>query len=511
MGLGVVFCFGCRIPAVVYLLFRAQETAAVEWFEDVRTAQVKDGWFGEGKKIPSAPIYVRSCYEKMRNLLFDKENLGQIDKQTYVIKGTSGIGKTTMLYYLLSECLSEASPFTAVLFATDRCMFVARKGTTGWRTEAFQKGSKVDRNGEGKAIGLVDVAPNGTVKHADFLDFNTQSPCTVYGLHRLVVVASAGSELGQLIGKNGDAQVPHVLHLPVWRQFEFSLWLKKNSLEAQENELDCNCGLTVPRLAVMYQQGKFEALLRNFIESTTGRNFAGSELPHKDAHTMVVLRGSRELLGEDEETAGGGDDRHAGDPIGWVSSCVEAEMCTKNHEVIQRLIRDVPRTAPYVFEAMVLTQAVAEGGLKLELSTGSDLCLQFGGTRELYGAKKIKDGVLYRPRGDNYPSIDACGIPKVAEVKKFYFIQIATGRQHTRIQWKHLAHIAVPKECVGGVVCLYIVPTTCSSLTLQDGQGALQEGAQKSGKSVSEQVACAKSILEALPSDVKQKFEPGRH
>ena len=55
------------------------------------------------------------------------------------------------------------------------------------------------------------------------------------------------------------------------------------------------------------------------------------------------------------------------------------------------------------------------------------------------------------------------------------------------------------------------MPTTCSSLTLQDGQGALKEGAQKGGKSVSEQVACAKSILEALPSDVKQKFEPGRH
>ena len=170
----------------------------------------------------------------------------------------------------------------------------------------------------------------------------------------MVVVDSAGSELGQLIGKNGDVQVPHVLHLPVWRQFEFSLWLTKNSPEAEENELERNCGLTVPRLAVVYQQGKFEALLRNFIASTTGRNFAGYELSHKDAHTMVVLRGSRELLGEDEETAGGGEDRQGGDPIGWVSSRVETEMCTKNHEVIQRLIREVPRTAPYVFEAMCL-------------------------------------------------------------------------------------------------------------------------------------------------------------
>ena len=159
----------------------------------------------------------------------------------------------------------------------------------------------------------------------------------------------------------------------------------------------------------MYLQNQFEGSLQKFTHSVAGRNSGGQELSPKDAHTMVVLRGSRELLDDDEEeTEGGGSDRAAGDVIGWVSTRVETEMCSHKHGVIQHLIRDVPRATPYVFEAMALTQAVAKGGLKQKLSDGGDLCLQFGGTCELHGAKTIRDGVLYRPRGDNYPSIDAC-------------------------------------------------------------------------------------------------------
>eukprot|EP00439_Symbiodinium_sp_Y106_P028511 s3989_g3.t1 len=226
---------------------------------------------------------------------------------------------------------------------------------------------------EAKCIGMVQEKPSAwwMLRQTEFLDFNSQSPCAVYGLHRLVVVASAGSELSQLIGKDGDVRVPHVLQLPVWRHHEFHIWLKtkklpnlsEEDLEAKESELDQNCGLTVPRLAVMYLQNQFEGSLQKFIHSVAGRNSGGQELSPKDAHTMVVLRGSRELLDEYEETEGGGSDRVAGDVIGWVSSRVETAMCTHKHAVIQHLIRDA---------------------------------------------------------------------------KKFYFIQIATGREHTRIQTRHL-------------------------------------------------------------------------
>ena len=239
------FCFSCRTP--IYLRC-AQEATAVEWFQDVQTAKVTDGWLGEGTRIPNTPIYVRNCYKRMRDLLFDEESLRSIDKQTYVVKGTPGIGKTTMLYCLLSECLSEASPFTAVLFATDDGVFVARKRAAGWHTEAFQRGSKVHQNGVGQAIGLVDVAPDGKIKNHAFLDFNQQKPCTVYGLHRLVVVASAGSELAQLIGKNGDGWVPDVLQLPVWRQQEFHSWLQRELPKLSEEDFGGNGERVGPEL-----------------------------------------------------------------------------------------------------------------------------------------------------------------------------------------------------------------------------------------------------------------------
>ena len=122
------------------------------------------------------------------------------------------------------------------------------------------------------------------------------------------MVASAGSELSQLIGKDGEVRAPRVLQLPVWRHHEFRIWLttkklpslSEEDLKAKERELDQNCGLTVPRLAVTYLQGEFEAILQKFIiHSMAGRNSGGQELSPKDAHMMVVLRGSRELLDED--------------------------------------------------------------------------------------------------------------------------------------------------------------------------------------------------------------------
>ena len=42
-----------------------------------------------------------------------------------------------------------------------------------------------------------------------------------------------------------------------------------------------------------------------------------------------------------------------------------------------------------------------------------------------------------------------------------------------------------------------------------DRSNALKEGMQKGGKAVSEMVVSASSVLEDLPEDVRQKFEPG--
>ena len=150
---------------------------------------------------------------------------------------------------------------------------------------------------------------------------------------------------------------------------------------------------------------------------------------------------------------------------------------------------------------------VHEAGLQLEGKNSEKLTLRFSERCELWGAKTMRDGVLYRPRGDDYPAIDACGVP--ANSTKFVLMQITTGREHRRIQKCLVEKVPIPKGCKGGVLCLYIVPSSLSSLKLTDGANALKEGMQKGGKAVSEMVVSASSVLEDLPEDVRQKFEPG--
>ena len=66
--------------------------------------------------------------------------------------------------------------------------------------------------GDGRAIGLVDVNPEGKIEEQGtvIMGFNTQAPCSEFGLHRLVVVSSAGAQLSQLIDKTGGKFPPKV-------------------------------------------------------------------------------------------------------------------------------------------------------------------------------------------------------------------------------------------------------------------------------------------------------------
>ena len=65
----------------------------------------------------------------------------------------------------------------------------------------------------GKAIGLLDVTPDGSVKigRQVVAEVNRQGPCRVCGLHRLVVTDSAGANLGQLADK--AAMGLHGIHM----------------------------------------------------------------------------------------------------------------------------------------------------------------------------------------------------------------------------------------------------------------------------------------------------------
>ena len=498
---------------------------------DVLTAKVESAWLGEGTKIPHSPIYVRPCYVKMKGLLFDIESLTQKERLTYVVRGTPGIGKTTMLFYLLWECMQEESPFTAVLFATDRDVFVARKTSAGWAKEAFKRGSRVSSFGggfgggfgDGRAIGLVDVNPEGKIEEqgAVIMGFNTQAPCCQFGLHRLVVVSSAGAQLSQLIDKTGDKFPPKVVYLPVWKAEQTQAWVFKRHADAIQHwdAIGASAGFAVPRLVELFLYNEFQATLERFMDRIAGKNTLGKKSSSKDAHTMVLLRGSAELMGDvpvahatkndDEEQSIIPPfelDGKAGSEIGFASVTVENKIYNLRRDITE-MIRLFPKTVAYLFEGLVLNRLVHEAGLQLEGKNSEKLTLRFSERCELWGAKTMRDGVLYRPRGDDYPAIDACGVP--ANSTKFVLMQITTGREHRRIQKCLVEKVPIPKGCKGGFLCLYIVPSSLSSLKLTDGANALKEGMQKGGKAVSEMVVSASSVLEDLPEDVRQKFEPG--
>lgn len=270
--------FGClQLASKAYwsrlrlLALHPQVAVSTLWFDDVLTAKVEGAWLGEGRKIPHSPIYVRPCYVKMKDLLFDIESLNQKERLTYVVRGTPGIGKTTMLFYLLWECMREESPFTAVLFATNNDVFVARKTSAGWTILPFKKGSQVSSFGggfgDGRAIGLVDVNPEVEIKEQGtvIMGFNTQAPCSEFGLHRLVVVSSAGAQLSQLISRTGDKFPSKVVYLPVWKAEQTQAWVFKSHPDAiqQWDNIEANAGLRCPGWSSFFSTTSSKPLWNN--------------------------------------------------------------------------------------------------------------------------------------------------------------------------------------------------------------------------------------------------------
>lgn len=181
---------------------------------------------------------------------------------------------------------------------------------------------------------------------------------------------------------------------------------------------------------------------------------------------MVLLRGSTELM-EDIPSACAtkNDDEEqsiippfelhgkAGSEIGLASVAVESKIYNLRHDcsAIAEMIRLFPKTVANLFEGLVLNRLVHEAGLQLKGKNSEELTLCFSERCELWGAKTMRDGVLYRPRGDDYPAIDACGVPaNEAEgtSPKFVLMQITTGRERRRIQKCLVEKVPIPKAKV---------------------------------------------------------------
>eukprot|EP00971_Amphidinium_carterae_P319341 6346978-Amphidinium_carterae.1 len=243
-----------------------------------------------------------------------------------------------MLYYLLWKCMQNESPYNAILFGVGSAYFIARKTAGTWAYTSRQEQQRVSQNDGEKAIGLVDVNPEGEFKIDGrvVMAFNVQEPCTRHGLNRLVVVASGGSSLTEFDKGNIEERTKE-LFLPVWKESDTRTWARKLDLVAgrvtgkrkrnvEGVSLDKLkvCGMAVPRLIIWHlRDDKFREKLEVFIKKILGKQSAAETHENaKDAHTMVLLCGSEELSAGTAADA----NKKAGEKIGFVSEYVQDKV-----------------------------------------------------------------------------------------------------------------------------------------------------------------------------------------
>ena len=223
----------------------------------------------------------------------------------------------------------------------------------------------------GKAIGLLDVTPDGSVKDGRQVvaEVNRQGPGRVYGLRCLVVTDSAGANLGQLTDKDEDGSSPTPLYLPVWQPGSTQPWAS-TVFTCTDDYLDTVepvCGLVVPCLVTFCAQRgeqRFNDMIRRFIDWVAGVNSADWNSSARDAHTMVILQGSQELIETEEESE---KPPPPGSAIGVVSETVSRELSDLifNAEFFKHVLRIVSKAAACVFEEVVLQKIVTSDGLNV--------------------------------------------------------------------------------------------------------------------------------------------------
>ena len=90
------------------------------------------------------------------------------------------------------------------------------------------------------------------------------------------------------------------MYLPVWKAEQTREWVLKSYVHADAmwDNIEANAGFAVPRLVELFLYNEFQATLERFMDRIAGKNTLGKKSSSKDAHTMVLLRGSAELMGD---------------------------------------------------------------------------------------------------------------------------------------------------------------------------------------------------------------------
>ena len=119
-------------------------------------------------------IVERQCYTKLCEHI---QQRGEKKGMRLVLSGTPGIGKTTLVHYLLWKFLHEELDYEVVVLGdVSRLVSIQRDGTC-WNHETGDHLGMLP-----KSLGLFDVAPDGTVKEGRAI-VNNQQANTYFRVH----------------------------------------------------------------------------------------------------------------------------------------------------------------------------------------------------------------------------------------------------------------------------------------------------------------------------------------
>lgn len=478
------------------------------------------------RKLPwgQCGICIRSCYAKFETLVMQS---WQRDADwCCVLTGTPGIGKSTLLHYLVWKFMHEGIlNYQTLVCGDSSCLFYIEQHDSirgQFRIHLFQDLGHVF---EGRSLGLIDAPENCQLLHRTL---NHQRVVARLCVDELLIAASAG-----LMQKHSDLRkaTRQRCILPIWQPENLRHWccdiagLPQHDWEARVRL----CGACVPRLVLgghvplpqmAWEQG-FVSTLETFVNALVGITLQGLDAAPHDAHALLLLQCSLQLVeeaqGEAEGNEVGETGGEAGEAVGqgeggglsrvapgemlqyastYVQQRVHAALLAKDR--LLNFLRAIPQAAPFAFEEIALRWLMqdgleVQGGiLKVEKQTWLEDLLECPSLLQL--------NVVYRPRSRHYPSIDGYAVLMMGTVRTAYLIQITTALRHLKVQSRHVQRL--PLASAKTVVCLHVVPG-CRELKLKDGDGPLLDSASWRGAECREERVSAEAALAGYPEDLR--------
>ena len=465
------------------------------------------------------PVIVqRQCYTK---LLGQMQMWAKDTVKRLVISGTPGIGKTTLIYFLLWKFFQKELDYDVVVLGdSNQLISIQRDGTC----QNHQAESHLQMLP--KSLGLFDIAPDGTVKKGSE-PLNNQNANTSFRVYHMLVVATPGFDP---VLREFQKGMLDELYLPVWGTNATKALCKLSNLSDDEIEARAQrCGCCIPRLNLHYGVEELEKLTVKFCDASFGvMTVGGQKTDPKNAHTMLVLQPSKDLK-EDADLSfvrfhdDGGDTQdmevREGKKAGFVSGHVQAQLFArmgKKGEELSHLLKWIPEVGRYYFQHAVLNALVGTGlRLTYQNDASASLDLRFG-RMQTFTQQKIEPSpeVLYchPPEADRMRSVDGFGWSG----DTLYLLQPTIGRGHYRIVASHLNDILQTPlpERINKVIALYIRPSHGGSFNLLERKTESGIKAQFANKSYSSYVVAVPGLTAGFSQELVKvlcKEEPPAH